>query len=150
MVKDLLALKATFKEVTGQDFDPPKEGGKKEEKKPTAASAAAKPAPAPAPAPAHAEERKPASRPEYTSPAPAFRMSTLSVAVSDWQFDGASVEKLEVKLRFNTYVNGAVPSADDKRVFANLSTSSATFGPAVSRWMRQMRSYTSQEMDAWK
>lgn len=102
--------------------------------------------------------------PKYTTPAPAKHAAsttaaaTLSAATVPSAADAltaaaaGNLAPLETRLMYYSYVGGFQPTAADAQavvtVFAVVNEQSAT--PNVARWMRSVRSFSTEEQALWK
>ena len=66
--------------------------------------------------------------------------------------DGAKVQALEGILAVYSYAAGYAPSQEDARLLRAVKAHSVdlTQLPNVSRWARQVASYTAEEVQAWQ
>jgi len=149
LVDQLNVLKVAFKEKFGKDY-----GGagatanaaakeKKEQKEKAAAAAPKTFVPAKAP-------EVPVLAPEYTTPAP-LKGTTSNTPSVDECFNGGAVDltNLDRRLSVFSYVGGYLPTAVDAKVM-NAVTSNADAFQNVSRWLRNIKSFSTQEMSEWK
>ena len=102
----------------------------------------------------------PVLAPVYTTPAPPqpVRVTPLSSAPAagagagtGQQLDAAAeVRALEGVLAVYSYAAGYAPSKEDARLLQVAKTVDLTQLPNVSRWARQVASYTAEEVQGWQ
>ena len=148
LVDQLLALKVSYKDRLGKDFGgtavQKKEAPKREEKPAPAAAAAAATVTPPA---------APKEVPKYTTPAPMSSAAAVQLPSLDVLLKGGAVDMaaLDSALGTYSYVGGYLPSKKDAQVLAAVRAAGAsTEGAAnVSRWLRNITSFSDAEMTAW-
>ena len=151
LVDQLVALKVEFKEKLGKDYGsggaaaPKEKKDQKEQKQKAPAKEVAAPQFVPAKAP-----EVPVLAPAYTTPAP-IRGTTSNTPSVDECFNGGSVDliKLDRRLSVFSYVGGYLPSSADAKMM-NAVTGNTDAFQNLSRWLRNIKSFSAQEMSEWK
>jgi len=88
--------------------------------------------------------------PSYTSPAPTATRVMQTLPTSVWDgIDTISSDKLEKWLAYYSYVGGYMPSKDDIKASALVSTVDETNAPNTARWLRNIKSFNDADRASW-
>lgn len=81
---------------------------------------------------------------------PAAPVKALAEPRTIWSEGKLDLSALEQKLRLCSYVAGYEPTAEDNRVFAALDQASTSNYPQITRWLRNITTFTDAERASWR